>query len=220
MCCGVQVTPLHHDPHHNFLAQVVGHKYIRIYHPEQDLHSHTEGHNTNSSRVSRFVCFRQSNGFLNWMKDWMSARQSRYVGIAQHAWFVFLFRVLTFLLTLFLVKLWSVVTCIGRVGRGHTRGSLVAKDPTFLTILPTWTKQDSRLHLYCMSRWIWIMSMRQSSQSLWHCPSRNVFLAQEKPCICHLNTGTMWSLWKPVFQSHFGGADNTRGHVFRPPTIN
>jgi lysine-specific demethylase 8 len=47
------VTPLHHDPHHNVLAQVVGAKYVRLYAPEQlpALYAHPSGHCTNSSRV-------------------------------------------------------------------------------------------------------------------------------------------------------------------------
>ncbi|XP_047330476.1 lysine-specific demethylase JMJ30 [Impatiens glandulifera] len=47
------VTPLHHDPHHNILAQVVGKKYIRLYPSSvnEDLYPHSESMLCNSSQV-------------------------------------------------------------------------------------------------------------------------------------------------------------------------
>ncbi|BDA45517.1 Lysine-specific demethylase 8 [Coccomyxa sp. Obi] len=47
------VTPLHHDPHHNLLAQVVGAKYVRLYPPSATprMYPFEEGLTTNSSQV-------------------------------------------------------------------------------------------------------------------------------------------------------------------------
>ncbi|KAL2557207.1 putative lysine-specific demethylase JMJD5 [Forsythia ovata] len=47
------VTPLHNDPHHNILSQVVGKKYIRLYPASlsEDLYPHMESMLSNSSQV-------------------------------------------------------------------------------------------------------------------------------------------------------------------------
>lgn len=47
------MTPLHTDPKHNLLAQVVGRKYIRLYHPDLSLQlsPYAEGLTTNSSQI-------------------------------------------------------------------------------------------------------------------------------------------------------------------------
>ncbi|XP_022732335.1 lysine-specific demethylase JMJ30-like [Durio zibethinus] len=47
------VTPLHHDPHHNILAQVVGKKYVRLYSASycEELYPYSEIMLNNSSQV-------------------------------------------------------------------------------------------------------------------------------------------------------------------------
>ncbi|XWS73496.1 hypothetical protein CRYUN_Cryun02cG0134200 [Craigia yunnanensis] len=47
------VTPLHHDPHHNILAQVVGKKYVRLYSASynEELYPYRETMLNNSSQV-------------------------------------------------------------------------------------------------------------------------------------------------------------------------
>ncbi|XP_072982457.1 lysine-specific demethylase JMJ30 [Typha latifolia] len=47
------VTPLHHDPHHNLFAQVVGRKYVRLYpaSTSEDLYPHAESMLSNTSQV-------------------------------------------------------------------------------------------------------------------------------------------------------------------------
>ena len=47
------VSPCHHDPYDNLLSQVVGSKYIRIYHPSEssNLYPHSSGKMTNTSQV-------------------------------------------------------------------------------------------------------------------------------------------------------------------------
>ncbi len=54
-CLQGTVSPLHKDPYHNCLAQVVGSKYIRIYHPRHQacLYPYADFTRKNSSQVAR-----------------------------------------------------------------------------------------------------------------------------------------------------------------------
>jgi lysine-specific demethylase 8 len=84
------ISPLHHDPYHNLLAQVVGSKYIRLYSPDQSARLYPlAGMMSNTSQVqvenvdkNRFPDFKNAN----YVECVLKAGQVLYIPVSENVW--------------------------------------------------------------------------------------------------------------------------------------